>query len=175
MLSIQGWWACLRNADSVRFSSTSRSTTRTTIGRGRISTARRSQCRNCSISLDWTPTLLTSPAMPWHSTLMTSKSRRCLWVLLIVFSLYCSNCWFFCGHYTGQSALASTYTLTDITRAILSHKYATLSCKKITYAATVELHAVTLSCKQTRFLYHFSRFTILLHKQTSTMAKLFHI
>jgi len=39
----------------------------------------------------------------------------------------------------------------------------------------VELHAATLSLKQTRLLHQFSRFTILLHKHGSKTMKLFHI
>jgi len=62
-------------------------------------------------------------------------------------------------------------------RAILSHECATLSRDKVTDAAPVELHAATtLSLKQTRLLHHFSCFTILLHKNSSSkMMKLFHI
>jgi len=41
--------------------------------------------------------------------------------------------------------------------------------------ATVELHAATLSRKQTRLLHHFSRFTMLLHKHSTKTVKLFHI
>ena len=60
--------------------------------------------------------------------------------------------------------------------AILSHECATLSRDKVADAATVELHAGTLSRKQTRLLHHFSRFTILIHKNSSSkMMKLFHI
>ena len=54
-------------------------------------------------------------------------------------------------------------------RAILSHELADAD------AATVELHAATLSRKQTQLLHQFSRFTILLRKHSSKMAKLFHI
>jgi len=46
---------------------------------------------------------------------------------------------------------------------------------KLADAATVKLHAATLSRKQTRLLHHFSRFTIFPRKQSRKMAQLFHI
>jgi len=42
-------------------------------------------------------------------------------------------------------------------------------------AATVDLHAATLSRKQTRLLHHFSRFTILLREHSSKIVKLFYL
>jgi len=67
------------------------------------------------------------------------------------------------------------FTKTDVTSVILSHECATLSRAKLADAATVGLHAATLSRNQTRLLHHFSRFTILLHKHSSKMAKFFNI
>jgi len=67
------------------------------------------------------------------------------------------------------------FTKTDVTSVILSHECATLSRDKLADAATVRLHAATLSRNQTRLLHHFSRFTILLHKHSSKMAKFFNI
>jgi len=68
---------------------------------------------------------------------------------------------------------------TNVTPAILSRDFvarvATLSREKVADAATVKLHAATLSHKQTRLLRHFSRFTIFVHKHSSKMMKLFHI
>ena len=59
--------------------------------------------------------------------------------------------------------------------AILSHDCATLSREKVADAAKVWLHAATLSSKKTPLLRQFSRFTILLHEDSSKMAKLFHV
>ena len=56
------------------------------------------------------------------------------------------------------------------------HECATSSRDKVADATTVNLHAAaTLARKQTRLLRRFSRFTILLHKHSSKMMKLFHI
>jgi len=80
-----------------------------------------------------------------------------------------------CCHATSRLGTYWSDCKIDVTPAILSHECATLSRDKVADAATVELHAATLSHKQTRLLHHFSRFTILLHKRSSRMTKLFHI
>ena len=59
--------------------------------------------------------------------------------------------------------------------AILSHDCATLSREKVADAAKVWLHAATSSSRKTPLLRQFSRFTILLHEDSSKVVKLFHM
>ena len=65
----------------------------------------------------------------------------------------------------------------DFFAQFLSHESAaTLSRDKVADAATVELHAATLSRKQTRLLRHFSPFhDPPPHKHSSKMVKSFHV
>ena len=59
--------------------------------------------------------------------------------------------------------------------AILSHECATLLSDKVADTVTFKPHAATFVALTKRLLHHFSRFTILLHKYSSKMVKLFHI
>jgi len=58
------------------------------------------------------------------------------------------------GNFNGRSAVKPMSHL-RFYLAILSHECATLSRDKVADAATVTLHAATLSHKQTHLLHHF--------------------
>ena len=74
----------------------------------------------------------------------------------------------------GAKVLTSTSHL-RFYRAILSHDCATLLSNKVADTVTFKSHAATSVVLTKWLLHHFSRFTILLHKYSSKMEKLFHI